>query len=148
MKRILPYNPKLKQRASELRKNSTLSEVLLWNQLKNKKMKGYDFHRQKPIDEYIVDFFCSELMLAIEIDGRSHDGKYEYDKKRQEKIESFDVHFLRFSDEAIKKRMNAVLEKIQWWIEEQNNTPRPKGHPTRHARVPRSQEGIGKCRSV
>ena len=75
----LPYNPKLKSRARELRNNSTLSEVLLWNQ-------------------------------PIEIDGRSHNGKYEYDKKRQAKIESYGVKFLRFSDEAIKKRLNAVLE--------------------------------------
>ncbi len=123
----LPYNPKLKSRARELRNNSTLSEVLLWNQLKQNKVCGCDFHRQKPIDEYIVDFFCPELMLAIEIDGRSHDGKYKYDKKRQAKIENYGIKFLRFSDEAIKKRLNAVLDKIQWWIED--NTPRPKGHP-------------------
>jgi len=128
MKQHLPYNPKLKKRASELRNNSTLSEVLLWKQLKNKKMNNYDFHRQKPIDEYIVDFFCSELMLAIEIDGRSHDGKYKYDKKRQKIIESYGVYFLRFSDEAIKKRMNAVLEKIQLWIKE--HTPPLSRHPS------------------
>ena len=124
MKSHLPYNPKLKKRASELRKSSTFSEVLLWKQLKNNKMKGHDFHRQKPIDEYIVDFFSPELMLAIEIDGRSHDGKYEYDKKRQEKIENFGVQFLRFSDEAVKKRMNAVLEKIQEWIENESEIRR------------------------
>jgi very-short-patch-repair endonuclease len=52
-----PYNPALKERARELRNNSTLSEVLLWNELKNGKMKGKDFHRQKPIMDYIVDFF-------------------------------------------------------------------------------------------
>ncbi len=120
MKSHLPYNPKLKKRASELRKNSTLSEVLLWKQLKNKTVGCYDFHRQKSIDEYIVDFFCPEFMLAIEIDGRSHDGKYKYDEKRQEKIESFGVQFLRFSDEAVKKRMNAVLKKIQEWIENES----------------------------
>ncbi len=66
------YNPKLKELACKLRKNMTLSEVLLWNQLKRKKMKGYDFHRQKLIDKYIVDFFCPKLKLIIEIDGESH----------------------------------------------------------------------------
>ena len=71
--KIYHYNPKLKQRARQLRNNSTLSEVLLWNELKNGKMKGKDFHRQKPIENFIVDFFCPELALAIEIDGTSHD---------------------------------------------------------------------------
>jgi len=52
---ILPYNPKLKEYARKLRNNSTKSEVLLWNYLKRKQMKGFDFHRQKPIGNYIVD---------------------------------------------------------------------------------------------
>ena len=55
-----------------LRKNSTLSEVLLWNELKGKKLMGIDFHRQKPIGNYIVDFFSPELRLVIEIDGITH----------------------------------------------------------------------------
>jgi very-short-patch-repair endonuclease len=55
-RKIIPYNPKLKKLAKTLRQNMTLSEVLLWNHLKQKKMCGYDFDRQRPIDEYIVDF--------------------------------------------------------------------------------------------
>ncbi|MDP2993407.1 MAG: DUF559 domain-containing protein, partial [Deltaproteobacteria bacterium] len=73
------YNPKLKELARRLRNSSTLSEVLLWNHLKGKQMKGYDFHRQKPIDNYIVDFFCTKLRLIIEIDGDSHLFKGEED---------------------------------------------------------------------
>lgn len=57
-RKIIYYNPKLKQLARKLRNNSTLSEILLWKYLKEKQMMGYDFHRQKPLDEYIVDFFC------------------------------------------------------------------------------------------
>ena len=68
-RKIYPYNPKLKLLARKLRNNSTYAEVLLWNQLKNKKLNGYDFHRQKPIDNYILDFFCYDLMLGIEVDG-------------------------------------------------------------------------------
>jgi very-short-patch-repair endonuclease len=64
-RKIIPYNPKLKPLASELRKNMTLSEVLLWNELKQKKMKGYDFDRQRPIDNFIVDFYCKDLMLGL-----------------------------------------------------------------------------------
>jgi len=76
--KIIPYNPKLKELARELRKNSTLSEVLLWLKIKGKVM-GVEFHRQVPIDNFIVDFYCHELMLAIEIEGSSHDEKQDYD---------------------------------------------------------------------
>ena len=76
---IIPYKPYLKKLARQLRLNSTLSEVLLWNELKQKKMHGYDFDRQKPIDDFIVDFYCKRLKLAIEIDGESHDHKFEED---------------------------------------------------------------------
>jgi very-short-patch-repair endonuclease len=58
-RKIIPYDPELKQLAHELRNKSTLSEVLLWKHLKGKQIQGYDFHRQKPLDQYIVDFFCS-----------------------------------------------------------------------------------------
>jgi very-short-patch-repair endonuclease len=94
--KIIPYNSNLKALAKKLRQNMTLSEVLLWNELSGKKMHGFDFDRQRPIDNFIVDFYCKELMLAIEIDGDSHDCKYEEDLKRQEKLESLGVHFLRF----------------------------------------------------
>jgi very-short-patch-repair endonuclease len=71
--KIIPYNPNLKALAKKLRQNMTLSEVLLWNELSGKKMHGFDFDRQRPIDIFIVDFYCKELNLAIEIDGDSHD---------------------------------------------------------------------------
>ncbi len=120
MKRpVIPYNPKLKQRARLLRKNSTLSEILLWKHLRGKQMKGYDFHRQKPLDNYIVDFFCNELMLAIEIDGSSHEleGAYERDQERQQKLESLGISFLRFDDRMVKQNMKSVLLAIELWIE-------------------------------
>ena len=69
---ILPYNPKLKEKARHLRNNSTKAEIRLWLYLKGRQMMGYDFHRQKPIDNFIVDFFCRELMPAIELDGYTH----------------------------------------------------------------------------
>ena len=97
------YNPKLKERARELRNDSTLSEVLLWNELKSRKMKGYPFMRQKPIDNYIVDFFCSRLKLVIEIDGESHNTKYEADRIRQKSLEALGLSFLRFDDLDVKQ---------------------------------------------
>ena len=73
-RKIIPYNPILKERAQELRNNSTFSEIMLWNHLKKKQMRGFDFDRQRPIDNYIVDFYCKDLFLAIEIDGERHHG--------------------------------------------------------------------------
>ncbi|MFH1563891.1 MAG: DUF559 domain-containing protein [Nitrospirota bacterium] len=110
--KIIPYNPKLKELARQLRKNSTLSEVLLWNQIKGKAF-GYEFHRQIPIDEFIVDFYCHELMLAIEIDGDSHSYKYNYDTARQDKLEKLGVTFIRFNDLEIKKDMDNVLRALE-----------------------------------
>ncbi|NQT72614.1 MAG: endonuclease domain-containing protein [Chloroflexi bacterium] len=111
-RRIIPYNPKLKQLARELRKNMTLSEVLLWKQIRGKQMMGYDFHRQKPIDNYIVDFYCSELSLAIEIDGDSHSVKVAKDKARQDRLEALGVNFLRFSERDVRQNIEGVLYKI------------------------------------
>ena len=102
-----------------LRGNMTLAEILLWNQLKQKQMLGYDFHRQKPIDEFVVDFYCPRLSLAIEIDGDSHEGKLEKDSKRQHDIEKFGIQFLRFSDEDVKRNLDGVLEAIRMSIENQ-----------------------------
>ena len=115
-RKIIPYNPALKQKAKFLRNNSTLSEILLWQKLKKGQMCDFDFHRQKPLDNYIVDFFCNELMLAIEIDGDSHIGKEIYDEHRQERLEKFGVRFLRFTDIDVKKNMSGVLETIEKWI--------------------------------
>jgi very-short-patch-repair endonuclease len=102
-RKIIPYNSDLKDLASKLGKNMTLSEVLLWNELKQKAMLGYDFDIQRPIGNYIVDFYCKELSLAIEIDGDSHINKYDYDEKRQKTLEKLGVHFLRFEDIEVKK---------------------------------------------
>jgi very-short-patch-repair endonuclease len=115
---IIPYSSKLKELARKLRKTSTLSEILLWQHLKGKQMLGYDFHRQKPIDNYIVDLFCNELMLAVEVNGTSHDFEKVYVKDivRQQKLESRGVHFLRFDDREVKKDINNVLQSIESWI--------------------------------
>jgi len=72
-------------------------------------MYGYDFDRQRPIDLFIVDFFCSELMLAIEIDGDSHRQTYEVDQVRQARLEELGVRFLRFHDSMIKEEVRQEL---------------------------------------
>jgi very-short-patch-repair endonuclease len=124
-RKIIPYNPELKELAKELRRNMTLSEVLLWNELKQKKILGYDFDRQRPIGNFIVDFYCKELSLAIEIDGKSHIYRYDYDDERQRVLEKSGVRFLRFEDIEVKKNMINVLRVLEDWIEKHKPTPSP-----------------------
>jgi very-short-patch-repair endonuclease len=96
----------------------TFSEVLLWQKLKNKQMLEYDFDRQKPIDNYIVDFYCKKLKLAIEIDGDSHNYDFvsENDVVRQKRLEQLGVRFLRYQDKDVKNKMGFVLNDIHDWI--------------------------------
>jgi len=113
----IPYNPKLKQFARYLRNNSTLAEILLWKEIKNETF-GVEFHRQVPIDEFIVDFYCHELKLAIEIDGYSHDFKYENDLARQDILENLGVTFIRFTEKEVRGGMKKVLRELENKIEE------------------------------
>ena len=111
--KIIPYNPKLKNYARALRKRGTLAEVILWQCIKRKAIYGYEFHRQVPIDNYIVDFYCHELKLVIEIDGISHDDKFEYDQMREHKLKSLGVNLIRFADEDVKSETEAVLQALK-----------------------------------
>jgi very-short-patch-repair endonuclease len=115
-RKIIPYNPRLKELAKKLRKQGILSEVLLWKELKGKKLLGYDFHRQKPIDEYIVDFYCAELDLVIEIDGSSHNDKFENDLNRQKNLEKLGLTVLRYYDGDVKQELTSIIENIREWI--------------------------------
>jgi very-short-patch-repair endonuclease len=118
--KIIPYEPHLKELARQLRNKSTCAEVLLWKQLSGKKMYGYDFHRQKPLLKYIVDFFSPQLMLVIEIDGITHldEEALNRDNKRQKELEAIGIRFLRFSDQMVRYDMPNVLRAIEFWIEE------------------------------
>jgi len=113
---IVPYKLRLKKYAQDLRRNMTLAEVLLWKRLKGRQVCGCDFDRQRPIGEYIVDFYCKELRLAVEVDGQSHDLKPDEDARRQRELEHFGVRFLRFWDQEVKTDMRSVVETIERWI--------------------------------
>lgn len=117
-RKIIPYNPKLKEFARKLRNDSTLTEIMVWNYLKKKQMRGYDFDRQRPIDKYIVDFYCKDLFLAIEIDGESHYGNPEKDRKKDKRLKELGVTVLRFDDMEARYRLDKILEKIERWIDE------------------------------
>ena len=105
---INPYNKKLKSLARANRHSGNLSEALLWNELKQSKM-GVRFTKQKIIGNYIADFYCPEKNIVIEIDGWSHDNKYEYDKERDEYMRSLGIHVLRISDKDVKQDMSNIL---------------------------------------
>ena len=121
--KIIPYNPILKERAKKLRKNMTPGEIIIWKHLKGKQMCNCDFDRQRPIDRFIVDFYCKKLMLAIEIDGSSHDSPEARarDRERQTRLESLGVRFLRFREEEVRSRVEGVLEMIEDWIRNHSN---------------------------
>ncbi|MBO4683618.1 MAG: endonuclease domain-containing protein [Alphaproteobacteria bacterium] len=113
----IPANKSLRGRARELRKNSTLAEVLFWNVVKNKQLNGLDFDRQKVIGNYIVDFYCPQLNVVIEIDGCSHATKQEYDKSRDEYLKSLGMHILHVYDEDVKRDMDGVLRMVSGFCE-------------------------------
>ena len=127
-RKIIPYNPNLKELARQLRNNSTKAEIILWQKLKGKQMYGYDFHRQKPIDNYIIDFFCHELMLGIEVDGYSHQiiEVFNKDVKKEGVMNMIGIHILRFSDEQVLKDTDNVIRTIEWYIVNfEEHTPDP-----------------------
>lgn len=96
----------------------TVAEAILWKELKQKQM-GVDFDRQRPIDNYIVDFYCKDLMLAIEVDGSTHytEEAVKRDSIRQTTLENIGIRFLRFDDDDVKTNINGVLDIIRTWIE-------------------------------
>ncbi|MCB9059634.1 MAG: endonuclease domain-containing protein [Calditrichae bacterium] len=126
MRKIIPYKHELVKKDRELRNNATLSERMLWKYLKRKQLRGYDFDRQKPIDNYIVDFFCYDLMLAIEIDGETHLNKKEYDEHREQRLNELGIKILRFDGHTVLKNTLGVVQTIVDWIEGyEKHTPNP-----------------------
>jgi very-short-patch-repair endonuclease len=124
---VLPYNKNLKKFAQQLRDDMTEAENHLWWKIKNKQVKGLIFYRQKPIGEYIVDFYCPKAKLAIEIDGSHHSvgETIEYDRIRGDYLNSLGLTVLRFTNADVLESMKGVLEKIETEI----NTKIPLGPP-------------------
>ena len=114
---VIPYQPELREKARFLRKNSTKSEIVLWQKIKNRSL-GVQFHRQVPMLNYIVDFYCHEIGLAIEIDGSIHDNQFLYDAKRQGEIEKRGVQFIRFKNEDVLNNLTSVIDNLIGKIKE------------------------------
>jgi len=132
----LPYNPKLKERARELRKAGNLPEVLFWNEVKNRQFKGFDFDRQKIIGNYIVDFYCANCQVVIEIDGSSHDDKLEYDAERDSYLESLGLTVIHIPANDVLKQMSSVMDMLY-------DHPALTGTPPEEGNVRESPENYG-----
>jgi very-short-patch-repair endonuclease len=111
---LLPYSGNLKQLSRLLRENMTDAERHLWTKIRMKQLKGYQFYRQKPIGDYIVDFFCPRAKLVIEVDGSQHflDEMTEYDRIRDEYLRSLGLRVLRFTNTDVLTHIEGVVESI------------------------------------
>ncbi len=117
---IIWYDPKLKRLAQELRNRATKAEIILWLQLKNGQLLNYTFHRQKPLNHYIVDFYCPELKLAIEVDGEYHEQVEVFDKdlNRDKTLNTLGISVLRFTNKEVFNEMDTVLRTIENYVSE------------------------------
>ncbi len=128
----LPFNPALTERAKGLRKSGSLPEALLWKEIKGKQINGLDFDRQKIIGNYIVDFFCQELGVVIEIDDKTHDSKVEYDNVREKYLRDLGLEIIHISAaDVLKNPQNVAL-----WLK---TTP-AVGHPSAGGELASLQE--------
>ena len=108
----LRYRDFLTWAARKNRKTETEAEEKLWNEVLRRKQTGYKFVRQKPIDRFVVDFYCSELSLAIEVDGGSHDRKLERDKSRDNFLKVCGIKTIRFTNEEILNDIEKVKKEL------------------------------------
>lgn len=108
------YNPILKELASKLRNNSTKAEIVLWRHLRNKQLLGFDFHRQKPLGEFIADFYCPQARLVIEVDGMSHlnDEVEKRDREKEKFMQKRNIRIIRLTNDEVLNDIGNVLKKI------------------------------------
>ena len=117
------------QKRKRLRNNATKAERILWKYLKNNQLENSKIRRQYSIDQFVLDFYCPDLKLAIEIDGKSHLNKDQipYDIERQNYIKSFGIQFLRFTNDDVYNNIESVLTQISCRIKDlkrsKNTTP-------------------------
>jgi very-short-patch-repair endonuclease len=117
--RHLPYNKNLKEFAKGLRNHSTVGEIKLWKQLRASGL-GFQFYRQRIIENYIVDFYCPALRLVIEVDGvyHTHEEQQIEDYERQKILEELNLNFLRFTEKETMENVDMVIRTIQYYIED------------------------------
>ena len=120
---MLPYNKNLKEPSRQLRKDMTEAEKLFWSKIRKKQLKGVQFYRQKIIGDYIVDFYCPQVMLVIEIDGSQHyqEEGLEKDEVRDAYLQALRLTILRFTNREVLTNMAGVLKTVYDYL--QTNSP-------------------------
>ena len=109
----IPYNKTLTEKARKNRKNPTPAEQKLWHEvLQSKRLDNLKFTRQKPLDEYIVDFYCAKLMLAIKIDGDTHAGQKQYDEDRTKNLNKYGVEVIRYTNAEVLNNLEGVYQDL------------------------------------
>ena len=119
------YNDKiLEARRRDLRVKQTEAEKILWQKLRNWQVEGFKFFRQYSIGKYIVDFYCSELRLVIELDGSQHyeENALEYDEIREEFMKSLDIKTIRFNNLDVFKNLDEVMEREYFEVRKGSNS--------------------------
>ena len=105
-------DPIILQRAREMRRKPTEPERRLWQKLRRKQLDGYKFRRQHPIGRFIVDFYCHQARLVVEVDGDSHAFQEEYDAARTAWLEAQGLHVIRFDNHTVITNLDGVLQAI------------------------------------
>lgn len=113
-----------KELRRKLRNNPTSAEKMLWNALKGKQLDGFKFRRQHSIDRYILDFFCPQANLGIELDGETHytSEAIQYDRIRDDYLKSVGITVIRYLNHQIYENLDGVLEDISRYL---STTPTP-----------------------
>jgi very-short-patch-repair endonuclease len=107
--------PELLRIAGELRRTMTPAEKVLWESLRNRQVKGCRFRRQHPIKDFVVDFFCYDALLSIEVDGEVHSDKYQRERDEQRTIilKNLGINELRFKNDQVLNHIDEVIKKIE-----------------------------------
>ena len=100
------------QRARTLRQTSTRAESLMWAQLRDRRLGGYKFRRQRPVGRFYADFACIERRLIVELDGEPHDWNFVYDSARDRRLTRDGYLVLRFRNEEVQRNLQGVLDSI------------------------------------
>jgi very-short-patch-repair endonuclease len=110
--------PELLRIAADLRHNMTPAEKILWNKLRNRKLSGFKFRRQHPVSEIILDFYCHDARLSLEVDGNVHKEHHqkERDKERTLILVKFGIKEIRFSNHEVENQIEKVLDKIKEYL--------------------------------
>jgi very-short-patch-repair endonuclease len=115
---VLKYNTNLMEQARLMRQNPTKAEKKLWDEVLRSRQTGFKFTRQKPIENFILDFYCSELLLAIEADGEVHNQQKEKDKERDERLSQLGIKVLRLTNQEILEGIQNAQQTIKTTIKQ------------------------------